>query len=90
MNTVEQIILVILAAALAVFLILAIVIAVQVIRIIKTLEKLANKAEHLVDSAESAADMVRNTVGQLSILRFVHHIVDMVTKNKSDKTQKGD
>jgi len=85
MNTAEQIILVILAAALAVFLILAIVIAIHVIRLIKTVEKLAGKAEHLVDSAESAADMVRNTVGQLSVLRFVHHIVDMVTKSKDKK-----
>ena len=85
MTTTEQLLLAILATTLAVFLILAIVAIIQVIRLIKTLRKIAEKAEVLVDSAESAADMVKNAVGQLSVLRFAHSIFDMVTKHKGSK-----
>ena len=87
MNTAEQIILIILASALAVFLILAIIAIVQIIRLVKTLRTVAEKAQTFVDSADKAADMVRNAVGQLSVLRFVHSIFDMAHKHdkKDDK-----
>lgn len=82
MNTTEQIILIILAVALAVFLILAIIIAVQVLRLIRVINRTAEKAQHLIDSAETAAETVKNAAGQLSILKFVHSVVDMVNKRK--------
>jgi hypothetical protein len=85
MNTAEQIILIILGAALAVFLTLAIVVAIQVIRLVKILQALATKAEALVNSAENTADMVKNAVGKLSVLRFAHSIFDMVAKQTKHK-----
>jgi ABC-type methionine transport system permease subunit len=78
MNTTEQILLVILGAALAVFLTLAIVAIVYVIRLIKTLQTLAEKAETLVESAESVGAMVKQAVGQLSLLKFLRSIVTLV------------
>jgi len=78
MSTVEQIILVILAAALAVFLIVAIVVAVYTIQLVKTLQHIALKAESLVDSAESVSALVKQAVGHLSLLRFVRSVVDLV------------
>jgi hypothetical protein len=82
MNTAEQILVVILAAALAVFLILAIAIAIQVLRLMKVLNEVALKAQEFVDSAERTAEVVRSAVGQLSLIRFVQNIVDMVQKHK--------
>lgn len=82
MNTTEQIILIILAAALAIFLILAIIIAIQVLRLIRLINQTAEKAQHLIDSAETAAETIKNAAGQLSILKFVHSVVDMVNKRK--------
>lgn len=89
MNTAEQVILVILATALATFLVLAIVIAVQVIRLMKALQMLAYRAQELVDSAEATAETVKRTVGRLSVLKFAHSIFEMVAnqKNKSDKEE---
>lgn len=84
MNTAEQILVLILATALAVFLILAIIIAIQIIKFIKALNVIAVKAQEFVDSAEKTADLVKSAVGQLSILRFVQNIVDMMHK-KSKK-----
>jgi len=87
MNTAEQILVVILASALAVFLVLAIVAAVQLIRLLKVLHEVALKAQDFVDSAERTADLVKSAVGQLSLMRFVQNVVSMVHKHskKSDK-----
>lgn len=82
MNTAEQILVVILAAALAVLLILAIVATVQVIRLVKVLQVIALKAENFVESAEAMGEMVKRTVGKLTVLKFVNSIVDLV-KHKS-------
>jgi uncharacterized metal-binding protein len=83
MNTAEQILVITLAAALAIFLILAIVIASQVIRLMKILQTIALRAQDFVDSAEATADMFKSAVGQLSVLRFAHSVFDMVTKHNN-------
>lgn len=85
MNTAEQILVLMLASALAILLVLAIIIAIQIIRFIKVLNIVALKAQELVDSAEKTADLVKNAVGQLSLLRFVQNVVDMVQKHKKNK-----
>jgi cell division protein FtsB len=85
MNTAEQILVVILAAALAVFLVLAITATVYIIRLLKILNEIAEKAEHLVNSAEAVSDMVRQTVGRLTLLRFVRGVVDLVQHKEGKK-----
>ena len=90
MNTAEQILVIILAAALAVFLVLAIVIASQVIRLMKTLQNVANKAEAFVDSAEKTVEVVKSTVGQLSVIRFVQNVVNLVQKRAKKDDVRGE
>ncbi|HLZ14663.1 MAG TPA: hypothetical protein VKQ34_01585 [Candidatus Saccharimonadales bacterium] len=84
MNTSEQILVIILASALALFLVLAIVIACLIISLLKKVNGIADKAQEFVTSAEATADMLKNTVGQLSVLRFVHSIIGMATKHKAN------
>ena len=86
MNTAEQILVITLAAALALFLILSIVIAVQIIRLLRVLNNVAQKAQEFVDSAEKTADLVKSAVGQLSLIRFAQNVFEMVQKH----TKKGD
>ena len=85
MNTAEQILVIFLSTALAVFLTLGIIILVKVNRLMDTVQEIANKADGFVNSAEAAADMVKNAVGQLSVMRFVHSIFDMVQKSSHKK-----
>lgn len=85
MNTTEQVILVILAAALAVFLIVGIVAVVALVRLLKTLQLVADKAQHFVDSAEAVGSMVGKTVGRLSLVRFIKMIIDLVTSKDKKK-----
>ena len=80
MNTAEQILVLMLASALAVLLVLAIIAVVNLIRLLKVLRVLAEKAEGFVESAEATADMVKSAVGQLSLLKFVHSVVDFVKR----------
>lgn len=82
MNTAENILVIFLSTALAIFLTLAIVIAVQVIKLLKTLREISLKAQEFVDSAEKAADMVKDAVGQLSFMRFAQSVMDMVQKHR--------
>lgn len=80
MNTAEQILVIMLSTALAVLLVLAIIAVVHLIRLLKVLQVIAVKAEGLIESAESTADMVKNAVGQLSVLKFVNSVVDFVRR----------
>ena len=90
MNTAEQILVIILAAALAVFLILAIIVAAMLIRLMKTLNGIADKAQEVVTNAEKTAEMVKSAVGQLSVLRFIQNMVTMVQKRTDKSTKKGE
>lgn len=78
MNTAEQVLVVMLAATLGVLLVLLVAIATYVLKIVKSLQSIATKAEHLVESAEEVGNIVRQTAGKLSILGMVQSIVDLV------------
>ena len=78
LSTAQQILVVVLASALAIFLILSIVAAVLVIRLLATLRMVANKAEHIVESVESVGDVFKRTAGSFGVLRFLRGIVDTV------------
>lgn len=85
MNTTEQVILVILAAALAIFLILAIAAIVMVIRLIATLREISQKAERVITSAESVTELFRKASGPMTILHFVRGVAETVTKHKESR-----
>lgn len=89
MNTAEQIILLILAGVLLVFLALAITAIIFVLRLIATLRRIADKAEYAVDSATNSVgsilEMLKKASGPMTILSFVKNIVDVVSKRKADK-----
>lgn len=80
MNTTEHILLIVLAAALALFLLLAIVITVQVIRLLKTINKITDKAERVIETAENVGEVFKNAAGPLALMRIVSNVVNTVTK----------
>jgi hypothetical protein len=82
LSTAQQILVIVLSCALAIFLILSIVIAVMVVGLIKKIKIIADKAEHIVHSAENVGQIFKNVAGPMTILRFVRGISDMVSKHK--------
>lgn len=88
MTTAEQILVVFLSTALAIFLVIAILVGLQTLKLLKTLQTVATKAEGFVTSAEAVGQMVRQTVGALSLSRFAKGVANFV-HNKQEE-QKGD
>ncbi len=82
MNTAEQILVVYLSTALAVFLVIAIIAGVNAIKLLKTLQRIADKAESFASSAEAVGQVFKQTVGALSLSRFVKGITNFAHKQQ--------
>jgi uncharacterized metal-binding protein len=81
LSTAQQALVVILSTALAIFLILSIIIAAMVIQLLTTLRKLADRAEHVVQSAENVGEIIKNVVTPMTVLKFGHSIFDLVSRH---------
>jgi len=82
MNTTESILLIILSVFLALFLGLAIALTVLTIKLVKSVKAIVVKAENVVDSVETAAEVVKNASGPIATLRVIKNIVDLVQRKK--------
>lgn len=85
MDTATIIIMLILAGTLAVFLTLAIIAIVQILRLIKTINRVTDKAEHLIENASNVGDIFKSAAGPISALRILQNIISTVNKIKRDK-----
>lgn len=84
MNTAEQILVIFLSVALAIFLIVGIVIGVHIIRLLK-------KVETVADAAESISDNIRDTIEKLTALTTLRGILSVIRGRSShDKGTKKD
>lgn len=82
MTTTESILLIILAAFLALFLGLAIALTVLSIKLVNSVKEIVAKAGSVIDSVETAADVVKNASGPIATLRVIKNIVDLVQRRK--------
>jgi hypothetical protein len=82
MNTTEQIILVILAAFLVLFLGLAIALTAATISVVKQIKVIVSKAESVVDSAESVTEVFRQASGPMALFKLIHNIQKSVKKRR--------
>lgn len=73
------------SVVLAILLIICIVLAVAVTKLVKSLQRIAIKAEDFVDDAEAAVDAVKSVSGPVSALKLIQNIVSMVNDNKKRK-----
>ncbi len=81
MNTAEQILVIFLSVALAAFLTLAIILTIQGIRLLKTVQRIADKAESVVQTAEHVGQVLQNVSGPLGILNMIKNIMNVSHKN---------
>lgn len=80
MHNAEQVLIIILAAALTLFLIAAIVVLVLLAKLLRTLRRVIEQAEHLVESASDAADVLRNISGPLAVFKIIRNILKAVER----------
>ncbi len=85
MENAEQILVIILSTALAIFLILAIIATTKLIQILNHLKAISEKAEKLATTAESIGEFFKYTAGPAAIGKLISNISDAVFKkhNKS-------
>jgi hypothetical protein len=80
MHNAESILVIILSVTLTVFLLVTILVLVLIAKLIKAMQHLIEKAEHIVDSAEEAALLLKNASGPLALFKLVRNIFAFVEK----------
>ncbi len=86
MGNAEQVLVVILSSALAIFLLLAIFATIKTIQILNHLKTISEKAEKIANTAESVGEFFKYTAGPVAIGKFFSNISDAVYKhNKKSK-----
>lgn len=85
LSTAQQILVVILSSTLAILLVMAIVVMALVIKLLQSLRKVANKAEHFVESAEQVGTIIKNVAGPAGAVRFARAVFEMVSSHKKSK-----
>lgn len=85
MNTAFNILVIALSSLLGIFLILSIYVVVKAIKIVRSVQRVVEKGEQVIDSAEAAAEMFRKAAGPLGVLKTLTNIIETVAKHKRKK-----
>jgi hypothetical protein len=85
MDTAAETLLIVVSAALTIFLIVLIVAISYFIGILKQVKRLTAQAESAVDSLESAANTLKNTASPLAVLKLIGNIVNQASKMNRKK-----
>jgi hypothetical protein len=85
MESTERVLVIILAAALAVFLVLGIIALVKIIQILKDIKRISEKAVSLADKAETIGEFLRQSATPLSIMKLMANFF----KNRNKTRRRG-
>lgn len=85
MENAAEILVIVLASFLALFLLLAIVAAVKIIQLLRYFKRIAEKAELIADKAETAASFFSKAAGPAVIGNLIANITEAVTKRSKKK-----
>lgn len=85
MNTAMQILVIIVSGTLTLFLVLAIVLIVYVIKVIKSVQRITDKAEDVIDKAEMVGEIFGKAAGPVAIGRLITNVADNVFKKNNKK-----
>ena len=80
MSTTDTVLLIVLTSLLSLFTLIGIIILVYVLRLIAAVRKVVTKAENIVDSVESAADVLSDTKGRLALFKLIKNIIQLTQK----------
>ncbi len=82
MSTTEEVLVIVLVVLLSIFFTLCIVFVAGMIKLVSSLRRVATKAEEVVDSVESAAEVLRDTSGKLAFFKLINNIIKMTNRSK--------
>jgi hypothetical protein len=82
MNTTDQVLVIVLTVLLSVFFIMCIAVVTALLKLVNSVREVVAKAEEVVDSVESAAEVLRDTQGRLALFKLIRNIVKMMNGRK--------
>jgi hypothetical protein len=88
MSSAEQILVVTLASALAIFLILGIVAIYKFIQILNHIKNITQKAEHLAEQAEAVGSFFQKTAGPIALGKLISNISEHIFGGRGYKKSK--
>ncbi len=80
MTTTDTVLLIIVTSLLSLLLLAAIALTVILIKLAATVRRVVGKAENVVDSVESAAEVLKDTQGRLAFVKLVHNIIKLAQR----------
>jgi hypothetical protein len=90
MGNAQDILVIILSTFLAIFLLLNIVALIFIVKIVKTVQRITDKAEQLADKAEEIGDFVKHATGPIIIGRALSVSSSTLFGRKSKSKRKGE
>jgi hypothetical protein len=82
MNTTDTVLLIILTTLLSIFFVLCIAALIIVLKLLASIRQVVAKAEGVVDSVESAAEVLRDTQGRLAIIKLIKNIIKLAQRSR--------
>ncbi|HVI60694.1 MAG TPA: hypothetical protein VM535_00910 [Candidatus Saccharimonadales bacterium] len=82
MTTTDQVLIIVLCVLLSVFFTLCIAVMIVVLKLLSSIRQVVTKAEEVVDSVESAAEVLKDTTGRLAFFKLVRNIMKMMQGKK--------
>lgn len=80
-----DILVIVLSIALAIFLVLAIALTIGLIKLVKQLRVISQKAEEIVDDVEAVSGFFRKSAGPVAVTSLISNIVSKVSEMKNKK-----
>jgi cell division protein FtsL len=86
-TTTEQILLIILATTLAIFLIISIIAGIKIIQILNHIKNISKKAESIADKADAVSTLFQNTAGPIAFTKLVSNIFNSHRQSNKGKSK---
>lgn len=80
MTTTDTVLVIILTALLSLFFILCIAAMVIAIKILSSVKRVVEKTGEVVDSVESAAEVLRDTQGRMAFFKLVRNVIKLAQR----------
>ena len=80
MTTTDTVLVIVLTSLLSIFFILCIAAMIMVVKLLSSIKRVVAKTEDVVDSVESAAEVLRDTQGKLAFFKLINNIIKLATK----------
>jgi uncharacterized protein YoxC len=81
MTTTDTVLLIILSSLLSLFFVLCIALVIVLLKLLASVKRVVNKAEDVVDSVESAAEVLKDTQGRLAFFKLVRNIIKIAKRS---------